>query len=174
MNNPASIEFVNHASFIIEAGGLSILNDPWLFGSAFNNGWDLLCDYRLPVERFASIDYIWFSHEHPDHFSPPVLKSIPEDIRHRIFDAFFTTKPAGEGTGLGLDIVRKIIDKHQGRIDVDTKVGRGTTFTVRLPIAGAPPGAWRPRAGSAPARAARRARTRSTCATPACSARSSP
>ena len=62
---------------------------------------------------------------------------IPEDIRARIFDAFFTTKPAGEGTGLGLDIVRKIVDKHQGRIDVESEVGRGTTFTVRLPIAGA-------------------------------------
>jgi len=66
---------------------------------------------------------------------------IPEEIRTRIFDAFFTTKPAGEGTGLGLDIVRKIIDKHQGRIDVDSEVGRGTTFTVRLPIAGVPAGA---------------------------------
>jgi two-component system NtrC family sensor kinase len=62
---------------------------------------------------------------------------IPEDIRARIFDAFFTTKPAGEGTGLGLDIVRKIVEKHQGRIEVDSEVGRGTTFTVRLPIAGA-------------------------------------
>jgi signal transduction histidine kinase len=62
---------------------------------------------------------------------------IPEDIRARIFDAFFTTKPAGEGTGLGLDIVRKIIDKHQGRIEVESEVGRGSTFTVRLPIAGA-------------------------------------
>lgn len=62
---------------------------------------------------------------------------IPEEIRARIFDAFFTTKPAGEGTGLGLDIVRKIVEKHQGRIDVDSEVGRGTTFTVRLPIAGA-------------------------------------
>ena len=66
---------------------------------------------------------------------------IPEEIRSRIFDAFFTTKPAGEGTGLGLDIVRKIIDKHQGRIEVDSEVGRGTTFTVRLPIAGVPAGA---------------------------------
>jgi signal transduction histidine kinase len=66
---------------------------------------------------------------------------IPEDIRARIFDAFFTTKPAGEGTGLGLDIVRKIVDKHHGRIDVDSEVGVGTIFTVRLPIAGAPAGA---------------------------------
>lgn len=63
---------------------------------------------------------------------------IPKDIRERIFDAFFTTKAAGEGTGLGLDIVRKIIEKHGGQIAVDSEVGRGTTFTVSLPIQGVP------------------------------------
>ena len=59
------------------------------------------------------------------------------EVRERIFDPFFTTKPAGEGTGLGLDIVRKIIEKHGGRILVDSEVGKGSTFTVSLPIAGA-------------------------------------
>lgn len=58
------------------------------------------------------------------------------DVRERIFDAFFTTKPPGEGTGLGLDIVRKIIEKHGGKILVTSEVGRGSTFTVSLPIAG--------------------------------------
>lgn len=58
------------------------------------------------------------------------------DVRERIFDAFFTTKPAGEGTGLGLDIVRKIIEKHGGQIFVASEVGHGSTFTVSLPIAG--------------------------------------
>ncbi|MYM39458.1 GAF domain-containing protein [Duganella qianjiadongensis] len=60
---------------------------------------------------------------------------IPPDLRQRIFEAFFTTKPAGEGSGLGLDIVKKIIAKHHGQISVSSEVGMGTTFTVTLPLA---------------------------------------
>ena len=59
---------------------------------------------------------------------------IPEDIRSRIFEAFFTTKPIGEGSGLGLDIVKKIVEKHNGTISLESEVNVGTTFFVRLPI----------------------------------------
>lgn len=59
---------------------------------------------------------------------------IPKDIIDKIFDPFFTTKSAGEGSGLGLDIVRKIVQKHQGDIDVQSEEGVGTTFTVWLPL----------------------------------------
>jgi signal transduction histidine kinase/DNA-binding response OmpR family regulator len=58
---------------------------------------------------------------------------IPPEIKARIFEPFFTTKPPGEGSGLGLDIVKKIIDKHQGKIEVKSQPGR-TTFSVWLPI----------------------------------------
>jgi two-component system, NtrC family, sensor kinase len=58
---------------------------------------------------------------------------IPEEIRGKIFQPFFTTKPAGEGSGLGLDIVRKIVDKHGGSIEFNTKTDEGTEFTVTLP-----------------------------------------
>jgi len=58
---------------------------------------------------------------------------IPEGIKDRIFEPFFTTKPAGEGSGLGLDICKRIIDKHQGQISVASQPGR-TTFTVTLPM----------------------------------------
>ncbi len=58
---------------------------------------------------------------------------IPEDIMPKIFTPFFTTKPAGEGTGIGLDIVRNIILKHLGNISVESRPGR-TKFTVTLPI----------------------------------------
>jgi signal transduction histidine kinase len=57
---------------------------------------------------------------------------IPGDITDRIFNPFFTTKP--QGSGLGLAIVRKIVDAHEGRIDVAAGQGRGTTFTVSLPV----------------------------------------
>jgi signal transduction histidine kinase len=59
---------------------------------------------------------------------------IPEDIKVQIFEPFFTTKPIGEGSGLGLDIVKKILDKHHGRIDLHSEIGVGTTFTVWLPL----------------------------------------
>jgi two-component system NtrC family sensor kinase len=58
---------------------------------------------------------------------------IPEANLSRIFDPFFTTKPVGKGTGLGLSIIYGIINKMGGNISVDSAVGRGTTFTLRLP-----------------------------------------
>ena len=58
---------------------------------------------------------------------------IPTELLNKIFDPFFTTKPQGEGSGLGLDIVRKIIDKHQGRITVESEPGN-TTISVFLPF----------------------------------------
>ncbi|MEM9136007.1 MAG: AAA family ATPase [Cyanobacteria bacterium P01_F01_bin.42] len=59
---------------------------------------------------------------------------IPHEIQTKIFDPFFTTKPPGEGSGLGLDIVKKIIAKHQGTIDFRSRPGQ-TVFTVKIPLA---------------------------------------
>ena len=87
-----AIEFVNHASFVLESAGSRIIHDPWLFGAAFNDGWSLLCDSGFDLERFAEIDYIWISHEHPDHFSPAVLRRVPEAIRRDTTVLFQQTK----------------------------------------------------------------------------------
>jgi signal transduction histidine kinase len=57
----------------------------------------------------------------------------PEDLK-QIFDPFFTTKPIGEGTGLGLSISYSIIEKHGGKISVESTVGKGTTFTALIPL----------------------------------------
>jgi len=61
-------------------------------------------------------------------------RGIPEDIRGRIFDPFFTTKPVGKGTGLGLSLAYGIIQKHHGHFELESEVGRGTTFRIVLPI----------------------------------------
>jgi signal transduction histidine kinase len=57
---------------------------------------------------------------------------IPVEVRDRIFDPFFTTKPVGKGTGLGLDIVRRLVQRHNGQIELESKPGR-TEFRVTLP-----------------------------------------
>lgn len=61
-------------------------------------------------------------------------EGIAPEHMNRIFDPFFTTKPVGKGTGLGLALSYSIVQKHHGRIDVRSEVGRGTTFRIILPV----------------------------------------
>jgi len=63
---------------------------------------------------------------------------MPEAIRSKVFEPFFTTKDFGKGTGLGLTVVKGIIEEHGGTIDVESIVGTGTTFRIRLPLDNAP------------------------------------
>ena len=59
---------------------------------------------------------------------------MPEEIRSKVFDPFFTTKEFGKGTGLGLTVVKGIIEEHGGTITLESVVEKGTTFTIRLPL----------------------------------------
>lgn len=72
-------------------------------------------------------DWVWIS-------ISDTGKGIARENLQRIFDPFFTTKPVGQGTGLGLSLSFSIISKHNGKIEVESEVGKGTTFTVRLPV----------------------------------------
>jgi len=60
-------------------------------------------------------------------------KGIPKENLKKIFEPFFTTKPPGEGTGLGLFVTRGIIEKLGGTIAVESRLGQGASFTIKLP-----------------------------------------
>lgn len=86
------LEWVNHAGFVLETGTARIMCDPWLEGTAFNDGWRLVSPTNFNYEEFATITHIWFSHEHPDHFSPPSLRGIPSQFRKQITVLFQETR----------------------------------------------------------------------------------
>ncbi|GAB4327743.1 MAG: hypothetical protein OHK0038_01500 [Flammeovirgaceae bacterium] len=82
---------------------------------------------KLTVKVYQQDNYVVASFTDTGH-------GIPDEIKDKIFKAFFTTKPIGKGTGLGLDIVRKILEKHNGKIDFDSVLNVGSTFRIWLPI----------------------------------------
>ncbi len=86
------IEWINHASFIIETDDIALVCDPWIKGRVFNNSWSQIAPSVFSYEDFSRITHIWFSHEHPDHFFPPNIKSIPEHLRTNITVLYQKTK----------------------------------------------------------------------------------
>lgn len=78
------LSLLNHASLLVETPQALLVSDPWLEGSAFNDGWDLLVPSRTPdlVDDTRPV-FIWYSHEHPDHFAPGWLKRLDERVKAR-------------------------------------------------------------------------------------------
>jgi len=107
-----------------------------VYGGELNQVWSNLLDNALDsVEENGHVE-VRARHE----FDGVVVRviddgaGIPAEHLRRIFDPFFTTKPVGQGTGLGLDIARRIVGRHDGHIDVESRPGGGhTEFRVSLP-----------------------------------------
>ncbi len=78
------IQLVSHASVLIRTEDVQIWTDPWLTGKVFNNSWTLLHAPAWDPAWLDSIDYIWISHEHPDHFNIPTLRALPEAFKRRV------------------------------------------------------------------------------------------
>jgi signal transduction histidine kinase len=105
------------------------------FGSALNQVWTNLIDNAIDSMEEKG-ELIVRTARDGDRVLVEVVDNgpgIPHEIQDRIFEPFFTTKEVGEGTGLGLDIVYKIVRKHHGDIRFDSRPGR-TSFQVRLPV----------------------------------------
>jgi signal transduction histidine kinase len=109
------------------------------YGSELNQVWTNLIDnalYALPEGGEITIK------TYPDEKDPGMITveisdngpGIPQELQTKIFDPFFTTKAVGQGTGLGLEIVQRIVvNQHKGAINLDSKPGE-TTFKVCLPV----------------------------------------
>ncbi len=96
----------------------------------------------LPEGRADANEIVLRTAEEAGHVTVEVSDTgagIPADVLPHIFDPFFTTRSIREGTGLGLAVSFRIVADHGGRIDVDTEVGRGSSFRVVLPTAGSLP-----------------------------------
>jgi len=76
MSADVAIEFLNHASVRVVTRHASVVSDPWFSGTIFNRGWELLWTSDELTQRAADSDFIWISHEHPDHFSPAFFRSL--------------------------------------------------------------------------------------------------
>lgn len=76
------IRFINHACFMVSRGQTALVCDPWIAGTAFDDGWKLITETAHPA--LDAVTHIWYSHEHPDHFSIGFLRSIPEARRQAI------------------------------------------------------------------------------------------
>jgi UDP-MurNAc hydroxylase len=78
------IHFIGHACVVLECSGTSILMDPWLSGKIFNNSWTLRPQPIFDSALLDGIDYLWISHEHPDHCHFPTLGSFPDSLKQRV------------------------------------------------------------------------------------------
>jgi signal transduction histidine kinase len=106
------------------------------YSGELNQIWGHLIDNALDAISQSGRVEVFASREHQSVVVRVVDNGvgIPPKIRERIFDPFFTTKPVGQGTGLGLDIVRRLIRHNEGAIAVESQPGR-TEFRVTLPLA---------------------------------------
>ena len=78
------INLVSHASVVLDSNESVIWTDPWLSGKAFNNSWALLPEASFDSSLLDKINYVWISHEHPDHFHIPTLRSLPASFKQRV------------------------------------------------------------------------------------------
>jgi UDP-MurNAc hydroxylase len=87
MSPQVKIQFLNHACVRIISDAVTVVSDPWFSGSIFNNGWELIWTSEQLYALAADSDFVWISHEHPDHFSPEFFRKLGEKKIDVLFQA---------------------------------------------------------------------------------------
>ncbi|MEW6585897.1 MAG: ATP-binding protein, partial [Nitrospirota bacterium] len=96
---------------------------------------NILVNAAQAIEKQGEIKIrTWYEGGHINIDFSDSGSGIPEEMLNRIFEPFFTTKPVGKGTGLGLSITYDIVKKHNGEISVESEVGKGTSFHIKIPV----------------------------------------
>ncbi|MGZ3543398.1 MAG: MBL fold metallo-hydrolase [Vulcanimicrobiaceae bacterium] len=116
---------MNHASFVFDYDGVRLICDPWLTGTAFNRGWRLLAPTTFAPADFATISHLWFSHQHPDHFSPADLRQISPEVRRSIevlFQRTIDRKVVRYCTGLQFGKVTELERDRWYRLSPDLEI----------------------------------------------------
>ncbi|HTY56311.1 MAG TPA: MBL fold metallo-hydrolase, partial [Candidatus Binataceae bacterium] len=119
------IYLVSHASVLFESNNSVIWTDPWLSGKAFNNSWALLPEASFDPAMLEKINYVWISHEHPDHFHIPTLRSLPAAFKERVtvlYQSLNSEKMIAAFKQLGFKNVRILPHREPQQLDDGTVV----------------------------------------------------
>jgi hypothetical protein len=101
----ATIQFLNHACIKIITDKVSVVSDPWWSGSIFNNGWSLIWTSEQLFQLASDSDFVWISHEQPDHFSPPFFWRLDDEKPIVLFQATRDRRVARYLTNRGFTVL---------------------------------------------------------------------
>jgi UDP-MurNAc hydroxylase len=119
------VTFISQASLLIRTSDCTILTDPWYMGTAFNDAWKLLPASAWDNSMLDQVDHLWISHEHPDHFHIPTLKSFPQAFKDRVtllFQKNNTDKMPNAFRKLGFKNIRLLDNRKIYPLTADTRV----------------------------------------------------
>lgn len=119
------IKFISTASVIVTTVDCCIWTDPWLFGKVFNNSWELFPQIPFDDKDYDAITHVWVSHEHPDHFNFPTLKSLPKEFKERVtllFQQNHSDKMPNAFSLLGFKNIQLIDNRKITSITDQTKI----------------------------------------------------
>ncbi len=122
------IVWINHAGFELQTEGLRIVCDPWLDGLAFNQSWALLSKTKFKPDDFLGVDYLWFSHEHPDHLVHPIFAAYLRKFEPRSKSCFNVQTMAASPNSVESWASRKCVNYATGN---EFELGYGVSITVK-------------------------------------------